>query len=215
MSPDRVDHSPVQRVGEELGSGCGDLLYEALYVFAFLLCVDVVFTPRQLCSIQFQTLVSVAVVQWYQLPFALWLINFFIIKFVKNTVHCGQLLSLASSELAGAVGSAYRRQTGDKHTGQRHVWPLSAFGLTQFEAETNLGPVLLQRLEVGSVLSRYDDATRRLIGRRVWCHVPAGRGNGGSGSDWSHRRLQLGLVLLRVLAIAIGVFFHILTIIII
>lgn len=42
----RVHHRPVQWVVEELWLGGGDLLDQALYVFAFLLCVGSLATGR-------------------------------------------------------------------------------------------------------------------------------------------------------------------------
>ena len=100
----RVNHSPVQRVGEELGPGCGDLLNKTLYVLAFLLGVDAAFGPWNFCPIQAQALVVVAVVQRNQFPFARLLIGLLIIKLVENTFHGRQLLSLSNVELAGTVG---------------------------------------------------------------------------------------------------------------
>lgn len=111
MSLYRVNHSPVQRVGEELRPGCGDLLNKALYVLAFLLCVDAAFGPRNFCPIQAQTLVVITVVQRNQFPFARLLISLFVVKLVENAFHGCQLLSLPGVELAGAVGGTWRRET--------------------------------------------------------------------------------------------------------
>ena len=106
----RVDHSPVQRVGEKLRPRCGDLLNKALYVLAFLLCVDAAFGPWNFCPIQPQTLVIITVVQWNQFPFARLLISLFIIELVENTFHGRQLLSLPNVELTGTVGGTWRRE---------------------------------------------------------------------------------------------------------
>lgn len=106
----RVDHSPVQRVGEELRPRSGDLLNKALYVLAFLFCVDAAFGPWNFCPIEPQTLVIITVVQWNQFPFARLLISFFVIKLVENTFHGRQLLSLPNVELTGTVGGAWRRE---------------------------------------------------------------------------------------------------------
>lgn len=106
----RVHHGPVQRVGEELRPGCRDLLNQTLYVLAFLLRVDAPFGSGDFSAVQSQTLVVVTVVQWDQLPFARLLIGLFVVKFVEDTFHGGQLLPLPSAELAGTVGGAWRRE---------------------------------------------------------------------------------------------------------
>lgn len=106
----RVHHGPVQRVGEELRPGRRDLLDQTLYVLAFLLRVDAPFGSRDFSTVQSQTLVVVAVVQRDQLPFARLLIGLFVVKFVEDAFHGGQLLPLPSAELAGTVGGAWRRE---------------------------------------------------------------------------------------------------------
>lgn len=195
----RVHHGPVQRVGEELGPRRGDLLDQALYVFAFLLGVDAAFGRGHLGAVQAQALVVVAVVQRDQLPLARLLVGFVVVKLVENAVDGRQLLPLNGVELSRAVCGSWRGKQGDAMTASTSGTTAiceSGSGLTQLETEADLGPVLVQRLEVGGVLPRNDDAAQRLVAGGVWSCVPAGRGHGGGGGDGPHGGFWLWLGLL-------------------
>lgn len=106
QTPYRVNHSPVQRIREELRPGGGDLFYKALYVLAFLLRVDVAL-GRNFCPVEPQALVVVAVIQWNQFPFTRLLVRLLVIELVENAFHARQLLSLRNAVLTGAVGGAW------------------------------------------------------------------------------------------------------------
>jgi len=95
----RVDHGPVQRVREQLGLRCGNLLYQGLDVFALLLRV-VPFYAGEPGPVHPEALV-VVVIQGHQLPLARLFVSLFFIKLVEDAVY-GQLLPLTHVGLTGA-----------------------------------------------------------------------------------------------------------------
>lgn len=97
--PHRVNHRPVQWVGEQLRFCCGNLFYQALDVFVLLLSVASLYAGEP-GTIHTEAL-FVVVIQGHQLPFAWLLVSLFIVKLVEDAVHW-QLLSLACVWLAGA-----------------------------------------------------------------------------------------------------------------
>lgn len=99
FSPHRVDHRPVQRVGEQLRLCCGNLFYQALDVFTFLLCVGALYAGEP-GSVHPEALVII-VIQGHQLPLARLFISLFVVKLVEDAVH-GQLLPLNCIGLTGA-----------------------------------------------------------------------------------------------------------------
>lgn len=194
MPPHRVDHGPVQRIGEELRPGRGDLLDKALYVLAFLLCVDATFGPWDFRPIQPQALVVIAVVQRDKFPLARLLVGLLVVELVEDTFPGRQLLPLSHAELAGTVGGTWRRETLVRCT--RRSGTLRVLGIatvrTQFKTK-NLGPMLLQGLDLGGVFAGNDDAAGGIVARRVGSRVPAGGGHGWSSGDDGFE-LRLGLL---------------------
>lgn len=99
FSPHRVNHRPVQRVGEQLRLRCGNFLNETLDVFAFLLGVSPLYVGQS-GSIYPKALV-VVVIQGYELPLAGLFVGLLVIELVKDAVH-RQLLPLHHVGLTGA-----------------------------------------------------------------------------------------------------------------
>ncbi|KAG7222752.1 hypothetical protein INR49_026362 [Caranx melampygus] len=99
-SPHRINHGPVQWVGEQLRFRSGNLLDQALNVFAFLFGVGSLYAgePGPIYS---KALV-VVIVQRDQFPLAGLLVGLLIIKLVEDAVH-RQLLPFACVGLTGAA----------------------------------------------------------------------------------------------------------------
>lgn len=98
-SPHRVNHRPVQRVGEQLRLRCRNLFYQTLDVFAFLLGVSPLYAGQS-GSIHPEALV-VVIIQGHELPLSGLFVGLFVVKLVKDAVH-RQLLPLHCVGLTGA-----------------------------------------------------------------------------------------------------------------
>lgn len=104
-STHRINHGPVQWVGEQLRFRSGNLLNQALDVFAFLFGVGSLYAGEP-GPINPEALV-VVVVQRHQFPLAGLLVSLLIIKLVEDAVH-RQLLPFACVGLTGAAGGTLR-----------------------------------------------------------------------------------------------------------
>lgn len=95
----RVNHRPVQWVSKQLRLCCGNLFYQTLDVFTFLLSVSSLYAGEP-GAVHPEALVIV-VIQGHQLPLAWLFVRLLVIKLVEDAVH-RQLLPLACVGLTGA-----------------------------------------------------------------------------------------------------------------
>lgn len=140
FSPHRVNHRPVQRVGEQLRLRCGNLFYQTLDVFTFLLGVGPLYAGEP-GPVHPEALV-VVVIQGHQLPLARLFVGLFVIKLVEDAVH-RQLLPLPCVGLTGASCGTWR--------GRGALW--IQFSFTDAAGITCL--LVLQWLNPNQILSRY------------------------------------------------------------